>query len=477
MGEEKIYRLTDLVKRLGRDKSTFIRWEAAGKIPRAKRDTRGWRYYTPGDFATVARFAETENGLPSAVTSESQPLDDAAAPDPRTVLSLADDAYAVARAGAMMDSMPPDHAADVESRGFALPTMPRDADGHSDHDAGDAASRAGGFGAFVAAVASFGIAFAVTTAALDDSAMRSEFVSRPPENGFGSVAIDQAAFSTSNESAPPAEIRSELRDRAMFLQQRFDFASRSAVEVLGKGILSVTDATSDLAYSVAEQAVHSIALISSGLMGFVEDSGQAISESTDDEIITRGAWILRVAAADLVGIPRGAADEVREFAAFARWQFGETQRAVGDYGAAASAVAEDGLGAIQRALARAVRDIADDAERIGAWGKDATGRTLSAALGMRPGFATESADASPDEVSISVGTGVFPEAATTSFVADERVQAASKILLSAHAARQNSPVAGDVEPARGFWIAIQATSTAPIEFDYVIVTPWSARSD
>lgn len=476
MGEEKIYRLTDLVKRLGRDKSTFIRWEAAGKIPIAKRDTRGWRYYTPGDFATVARFAETESGLPSAVPSAPRQPKDPAVPGPRTVLSLADDAYAVARAGAMMDSMPPDHAADVESRGFALPTMPRDADG-PDHDAGNATSRAGGFGAFVAAVASFGIAFAVTTAALDDSAMRSEFVSRPPENGFGSVAIDQAAFSTSNESAPPAEIRSELRDRAMFLQQRFDFASRSAVEVLGKGILSVTDATSDLAYSVAEQAVHSIALIGSGSMDLVEDSGHAVSESMDGRIIVRGAWILRVAAADLAGIPRGAADEVRELAAFARWQFGETQRAVEDYGAAASAVAEDGLGAMQRALARAVRDITDDAERIGAWGKDATGRTLSAALGMRPGFATESADASPDEVSISVGTGVFPEAATTSFVADERAQAASKILLSVHAARQNSPVAGDVEPARGFWIATQATSTAPIEFDYVIVTPRSARSD
>ena len=47
MEEKRLYRLADLVKRLDRDKTTLLRWEAAGKIPRAKRDSRGWRGYLP----------------------------------------------------------------------------------------------------------------------------------------------------------------------------------------------------------------------------------------------------------------------------------------------------------------------------------------------------------------------------------------------------------------------------------------------
>jgi len=42
----KKLRITDIVKATGLSKSTLIRYEAEGKLPRAKRDGRKWRYYT-----------------------------------------------------------------------------------------------------------------------------------------------------------------------------------------------------------------------------------------------------------------------------------------------------------------------------------------------------------------------------------------------------------------------------------------------
>ena len=41
----KIYRLKDIQDKIDRDKTTLIRWEKEGLIPKAKRDSRGWRYY------------------------------------------------------------------------------------------------------------------------------------------------------------------------------------------------------------------------------------------------------------------------------------------------------------------------------------------------------------------------------------------------------------------------------------------------
>jgi len=40
------YRLKDILTRIDRNKTTIIRWEEEGKIPKAKRDSRGWRCYS-----------------------------------------------------------------------------------------------------------------------------------------------------------------------------------------------------------------------------------------------------------------------------------------------------------------------------------------------------------------------------------------------------------------------------------------------
>lgn len=44
--QNKKYRLKDIEDKIDRDKTTLIRWESQGKIPPAKRDSRGWRYYS-----------------------------------------------------------------------------------------------------------------------------------------------------------------------------------------------------------------------------------------------------------------------------------------------------------------------------------------------------------------------------------------------------------------------------------------------
>ena len=58
---EKKYRLKDIEERIDRDKTTIIRWEKEGIIPEAKRDSRGWRYYTKEEmFKIVNRVLSTD---------------------------------------------------------------------------------------------------------------------------------------------------------------------------------------------------------------------------------------------------------------------------------------------------------------------------------------------------------------------------------------------------------------------------------
>ena len=49
----KKYRLKDIEEKIDRDKTTLIRWEDKGLIPKAKRDSRGWRYYSKDEVLQI----------------------------------------------------------------------------------------------------------------------------------------------------------------------------------------------------------------------------------------------------------------------------------------------------------------------------------------------------------------------------------------------------------------------------------------
>ncbi len=49
----KIYRIGELAKELDRSTLTIKKWEDSGLIPMAKRDSRGWRYYTEDDISEI----------------------------------------------------------------------------------------------------------------------------------------------------------------------------------------------------------------------------------------------------------------------------------------------------------------------------------------------------------------------------------------------------------------------------------------
>jgi DNA-binding transcriptional MerR regulator len=51
----KKYRIKDIQEKIDRDKTTLIRWEREGLIPTAKRDSRGWRYYTNDEVKSIVK--------------------------------------------------------------------------------------------------------------------------------------------------------------------------------------------------------------------------------------------------------------------------------------------------------------------------------------------------------------------------------------------------------------------------------------
>ena len=51
--QDKKYRLKDIEDRIDRDKTTLIRWEKEGLIPKARRDSRGWRYYSQDQIKDI----------------------------------------------------------------------------------------------------------------------------------------------------------------------------------------------------------------------------------------------------------------------------------------------------------------------------------------------------------------------------------------------------------------------------------------
>ena len=55
------YRLQDILQKIDRNKTTLIRWEEEGLIPKAPRDSRGWRCYTPGQVEEIIRLVQKTN--------------------------------------------------------------------------------------------------------------------------------------------------------------------------------------------------------------------------------------------------------------------------------------------------------------------------------------------------------------------------------------------------------------------------------
>ena len=55
------YRINDIAKQIDRDKTTIIRWENENLIPKAKRDSRGWRYYSERDVMRIVGLVKKTN--------------------------------------------------------------------------------------------------------------------------------------------------------------------------------------------------------------------------------------------------------------------------------------------------------------------------------------------------------------------------------------------------------------------------------
>lgn len=60
MAKRKYY-LNEILKRIDRNKTTFIRWEEMGLVPKAKRDSRGWRYYTEEEVERIVNLIKETN--------------------------------------------------------------------------------------------------------------------------------------------------------------------------------------------------------------------------------------------------------------------------------------------------------------------------------------------------------------------------------------------------------------------------------
>ena len=54
----RTYRIGEVARELDRSTLTIKKWEASGLIPEAKRDSRGWRYYTEDDINEIKRILE-----------------------------------------------------------------------------------------------------------------------------------------------------------------------------------------------------------------------------------------------------------------------------------------------------------------------------------------------------------------------------------------------------------------------------------
>ena len=57
----KLYKIGDLALRLDRSILTIKRWEKQGLIPKARKDSRGWRVYTEDEVQTILKKVRESN--------------------------------------------------------------------------------------------------------------------------------------------------------------------------------------------------------------------------------------------------------------------------------------------------------------------------------------------------------------------------------------------------------------------------------
>jgi hypothetical protein len=55
------YRLNDILKKIDRNKNTYLRWEANKLVPKAKKDNRGWRFYTESEVQKTVKLIKAHN--------------------------------------------------------------------------------------------------------------------------------------------------------------------------------------------------------------------------------------------------------------------------------------------------------------------------------------------------------------------------------------------------------------------------------
>jgi DNA-binding transcriptional MerR regulator len=57
----KLYKIGDVALRLDRSILTIKRWEKQGLIPKARKDSRGWRVYTEDEVQAILKKVRESN--------------------------------------------------------------------------------------------------------------------------------------------------------------------------------------------------------------------------------------------------------------------------------------------------------------------------------------------------------------------------------------------------------------------------------
>jgi DNA-binding transcriptional MerR regulator len=66
----KVYKIKDLALRLDRSILTIKRWEKQGLIPKARKDSRGWRVYTEDEVQMILKTVRETNYFRNGTEAE-----------------------------------------------------------------------------------------------------------------------------------------------------------------------------------------------------------------------------------------------------------------------------------------------------------------------------------------------------------------------------------------------------------------------